>query len=194
MMMSNSYSRSLVLNAARRDALDRRLVDVDQLDVRLVVDLVIPGFERHPARAEAVVLRDQLFGDDRVMDALTDLARDKLGGERVGCTVGQHVAEIALPDAETRLGVELLPERFAFLWCHFERLAGIRVVDIAARCRRGRAPGFRNSGRGCRASPLRRSCRCAAARTSSGCAGTRSDGRRFWRSPGSFAPRSRRCR
>src|ERR1700756_4105660 len=74
-------------NAAPRDALDRRFVEVDQFDVRLVVDLVISGFERHPARAEAVVLRDQLFGDNPVMDALADLARDKFRGERVGLTV-----------------------------------------------------------------------------------------------------------
>ena len=69
------------------------------------------------------------------MDALADLARDKLRGERVGRTVDQHVAEIALPDAEPRLGVELLPEGFTFLRAQFEGLAGVRVVDIAARCR-----------------------------------------------------------
>ena len=35
----------------------RRLVDVDQLDVRLIVNLVVAAFEWDPARAEAVVLR-----------------------------------------------------------------------------------------------------------------------------------------
>ena len=123
------------LNTARGDALNLRFVEIDQFDVGLVVDLVIPGFERYPSRAEAVVLGDQLFGDDRIMDALADLARDKLRGERVGRTVHQHVAEIALPDAEPRLGVELLPEGFTFLRAQFEGLAGVRVVDIAARCR-----------------------------------------------------------
>jgi len=37
--MSNSYLRALVLMPAGRDALDRGLVDVDQLDIGLVVDL-----------------------------------------------------------------------------------------------------------------------------------------------------------
>src|SRR5258708_4118088 len=41
-------------NAARGDALDRRLVDVDQLDVRLVVDVVVSAFEGYPTCPEAV--------------------------------------------------------------------------------------------------------------------------------------------
>src|SRR5438045_5985074 len=102
------------LDAVRRDALDRRLVDVDEFDVGLVVNLVIPGFERHPAGAEAMVLRDQLFGDHGVFNALADLARDEVGGQLVGLAIGQHVAEIAHPDAETRLSVELLPEGLPF--------------------------------------------------------------------------------
>src|SRR4051795_10912708 len=46
------------LEAGRRDALDWRFVKVDQLDVRLIIDFVIAGLERHPPRAEAMVLRD----------------------------------------------------------------------------------------------------------------------------------------
>jgi hypothetical protein len=87
------------------------------------------------------------------MDALTDLARDKLRGERVGLTVGQHVAEIALPDAETRLGVELLPESFAFLRRDLQRFAGIRVMDIAAWRRPAERQDFGIAGKECPASP-----------------------------------------
>src|SRR3954447_15931795 len=42
------------LDALGRDALNRRLIDVHQLDVGLVVDLVITGLERHATGAEAV--------------------------------------------------------------------------------------------------------------------------------------------
>ena len=121
------------LDAVRRDALDRRLVDVDEFDVGLIVNLVIPGFERHPAGAEAMVLRDQLFGDHGVFNALADLARDEVGGQLVGLAVGQHVTEIAHPDAETRLSVELLPESFPFLGGHFQGRARVGRVDVAAR-------------------------------------------------------------
>src|SRR4051794_9064763 len=57
-------------DAVGRDALDRRLVDVHQLDVGLVVDLVVAGLERYAAGAEAVVLRDQLLGHSRILYAL----------------------------------------------------------------------------------------------------------------------------
>src|SRR5215472_965371 len=97
------------LDAGRGDALDRRLVDVDELDVRLVIDLVVAAFERHSAGAETVVLRDQLLGDLRILDPLADLARDEIGDQRVCLAVHQDVAEIAHPDAETGLAVKLLP-------------------------------------------------------------------------------------
>ena len=115
-----------------RYALDRRLVDVDQLNVRLVVDLVIVRFKRHATGAEAVILRDQLLRDSRILDALTDLARDEIRDQRIGLAVDQDVAEIALPDAEAGLTVELLEERLAFLGCHLERGARIGFMDEAA--------------------------------------------------------------
>ena len=132
MMMSNSYSASLGLDAVRGDALDRRLVDVDELDVGLVVDLEVAALERHAAGAEAVVLRDQLLGHGRVLDALADLARDEIGDQRVGLAVDQDVAEIAHPDAKTGLAVELLPEGLAFLGRYLERRARVGRMDEAA--------------------------------------------------------------
>ena len=52
-------------DAVRRDALDRRFVQIDEFDVRLVVDLEIAAFQRHPARAKAVIFGDQLLRDRR---------------------------------------------------------------------------------------------------------------------------------
>src|ERR1700730_3025103 len=66
------------LDAGRGDAFDRRLGDVDQLEVWLVVVVGLSAFERYPAGAEAVFLRDQLLGDRRVLDALADLAGDEI--------------------------------------------------------------------------------------------------------------------
>src|SRR4030095_1487740 len=104
------------LDAGRGDALNRRLVEVDQLDVGLVIDLEIAAFERYAARAEAVIFRDQLLGDHRIRDPLADLAREKIRDQLVGLAVHQDVAEIAHPDAKTGLPVELLPKRLTLLW------------------------------------------------------------------------------
>src|SRR3546814_14845781 len=64
------------LDSLRRDPLDRRLVDVDEQYVVLVVDLEIPALQRQAARAEAVIPGDQLVGDLRIPDALAYLAGD----------------------------------------------------------------------------------------------------------------------
>jgi hypothetical protein len=120
------------LDAGRGDALDRRLVDVDQLDVGLVVDLEIAALERHAAGAEAVVLRDQLLGDSRVLDPLADLARDEIGDQRVGLAVDQDVAEIAHPDAEARARRKASPRTPRVPRGHLERGARIGSVDEAA--------------------------------------------------------------
>src|SRR3546814_13690089 len=89
----------------------RRLVDVDEQYVVLVVDLEIPALQRQAARAEAVIPGDQLVGDLRIPDALADLAGDEFADEGVRFLVDQNVAEIAHPDAETRFGIQLLPKR-----------------------------------------------------------------------------------
>src|SRR3984893_10801955 len=120
------------LDAGRGDAFDRRLGDVDQLDVGLVVDLEVAAFERYPAGAEAMIFRDQLLGDDRVLNPLADLAGDEIRDQRVRLAVHQDVAEIAHPDAEPGLAVELLPERLAFLLCHLEGGARVGRMDEAA--------------------------------------------------------------
>ena len=75
------------------------------LDVGLVVDLEIAAFERDAASAEAVGLRDQLLGYDRVFDPLARFAGDEIGDQPVGLPIDQDVAEIAHPDAEPGLAV-----------------------------------------------------------------------------------------
>src|SRR6516225_2922648 len=119
-------------DARRGDALDRRLVDVDQLDVGLVVDLEIAAFERHAAGAEAMIIRDQPFGDDWILDALTGLACDEIRDQRIGLAVHQDVAEIAHPDAEARLAVEFLPKGLTLLGGHLEGGTRVGRMDEAA--------------------------------------------------------------
>ena len=116
-----------------RDALDRCLVQIDQLDIRLVVDLVVARLQRQASGAEAVVFRDELFSGCRVFHPLTNLARDEVRDQRIGLAVGQDVAIVADPDAEARLGIALLPEGFALFARDLERAARIGFVDESAR-------------------------------------------------------------
>ncbi len=106
--------------------------EVDELDVRLVEDLVVAGLERHPLRAEAMVGGDELLGERRIVDALADLLGHELaqGGVRAG--VDEHIAEVAHPDAEAPLRVQLLVEGKPLLVGHLERLAPVGVVNEAA--------------------------------------------------------------
>src|SRR5207237_7369186 len=86
------------LDAGQGNAFDRRFGDVDQLDVGLVVDLEVAAFERHAAGAEAMIFRDQLLGDRRILDPLTDLARDEIRNKFVGLAVHHNIADITYQD------------------------------------------------------------------------------------------------
>src|SRR5882724_6103986 len=119
------------LDASGRDPLDRRLAYVHEAHVRLVEDLVVAALQRHAPSAKAVVGRDQLLRDLRVHDSLADLPAHELGDGGVGVLVDQHVAEVAHPDAEAGLAVELLEERLALLRTHLERVARVGLVDEA---------------------------------------------------------------
>ena len=105
-------ARSLVRMPVGRDALDRRLPEVDELDIVLVVDLVVAGLQRHAAGAEAVVLGDQLLGElpdpctrARIFWAMKSLI------SRVRLRVDQHVAEVAQPDPEAGLSRRAAPRK-----------------------------------------------------------------------------------
>src|ERR1019366_742070 len=119
-------------DAVRRDALDRRFVEVDESDIRLVVNLEVSTFQRHAARAKAMISGDQLLGDSRILDALAYLAREIIGHQLVGQAIQQDIAEIAYPDAEARLAIELFPERLPFRFRDLEHRARVRGMDEAA--------------------------------------------------------------
>src|SRR6202011_4899930 len=123
--------RGAGLDALRRDPLDRRFRDVHQLDIVLVVDLVIESLERQPSGAEAVVPWDQLFRDLGIPHPLANLPRHEIANRRVRLPVDQDVAEIALPDAEAALGIELFVESFALRVCDLESPARVRRVQEA---------------------------------------------------------------
>src|SRR5205085_2031033 len=95
------------LDAVTRDAHDRRRAQVDEFDVRTVVRLVVVRLHRDAARAEAVVVRDQLLRELLVVHALADLVGGELADELVGALVDQQVTEVAEPDAEA--GVAPVP-------------------------------------------------------------------------------------
>ena len=90
------------LNSLRGDPFDRRLADVDQLHVGLVVDLVVVRFHRHATRSESVVLGDQLLSDCRVLDPFTDLVGHELGDVVVGDLVRQQVPVAGQPKGVAR--------------------------------------------------------------------------------------------
>src|SRR5207302_10125931 len=133
--------------ALRGDALDR-LIDegIDQRHVVAVVSFEITAFQRHPARAEAVILGDQLVRHFRIRHALANLFGDVGTDGGVGFLVGQDIAEVAHPDAKAGLTVTLLPERFALLGRHVQGLAGVSLMNEPARRRRAGRINFLITG------------------------------------------------
>jgi hypothetical protein len=103
------------LDAGLRDALDRRLGEAHEVHVVAVVGLEVAGFQWQALEAEAVVLRDQLLGDLRILHALPDATGDVLGHLPVGRFVGEDLHEVALQDGEARRRVKLVPEGDPFL-------------------------------------------------------------------------------
>ena len=79
-----------------------------------------------------MVFGDQLFGGQRIVDALADLVGDELGVAGVGFWVDADVDEVAHPLAEAGRLVELLPEREALLFGHVAVLAHVGGVDEAS--------------------------------------------------------------
>ena len=68
----------------------------------------------------------------RVVDTRADLAADEVGDRGVGLRHDHEVAEVAHPDAEAGLCVELLVEGLAHLGADGEGVALVRLVDETA--------------------------------------------------------------
>ena len=121
------------------DPLDRRLADIDEVHVVAVVGLEVVGLERHALHAEAVIPRDQLLRDLGILDAAADAVGDVVGELGVGRLVDEDLAEIAQPDAEAGLVVELVPQREPLLARHLVEAAAIGLMhEAAGRARAGR--------------------------------------------------------
>ncbi len=123
---------------ARRHACQRRLPEIDQVDVGPIVGLVVPGLERHALHAEAVVPGDQRLGRLRVLDPSPDAPGDVFGEFGVRHLVGEDLAEVRKPDAEARRVVELVPELQPLLAAHLVEAAPVGfVLEAAGRARAG---------------------------------------------------------
>ena len=92
-MTSNSKSCSEVRTPAGCDLLDRRLAQVDEMDVVAVVGLEVVGVEQGALGAEGVVVREELAAGLGVFDCLADLGADEVGGGVVGLLVRHEVGE-----------------------------------------------------------------------------------------------------
>ena len=119
-------------NASWRDPLDRRLLQVHEMDVVPVERLVIARLQRHTLHAEAVILGNQLLGEHRVVHPRADLVGDELGELGVGLLVDEDVTEVRQPDAEARLAIQLLPLGEALLAWHLVERPTVRLVDEPA--------------------------------------------------------------
>ena len=117
------------LDAFWRDPQNRCFGDIHQFDMVLVVGLVISGFQRHAAGAEAVVLGNEFFRGPGIVHPLADFPGDEVADGSVGLSVGHDVTKIALPDGEAGLGIEFFEERLALLIRHLKGAARIRRMD-----------------------------------------------------------------
>src|SRR5262249_37857545 len=113
-------------------ARDRRLAQVHQAHVWLVVDLIIAALQRYAPGPEAMIGRAQLFGQLAVVHASANLAPREVGYGCVCGLVDQDVAEVSHPDAEPGFPVAPLVEGLALLGRDFERVAGVCIMNKAA--------------------------------------------------------------
>ena len=79
------------LDAVGGEALDRRLRDVDQFDVRQIVGLEIAGIDAEALAAEHIV-RTQQLGGGRILHDAADLAAGEVGDGVVGGFFEQEIA------------------------------------------------------------------------------------------------------
>ena len=142
------------------DAHERRLADVDQLDVGPVVGLEIARLHRHALHAEAVIARDQLLGDLGILDPPADALGDVLGELGVGLLVGEDLAEVRAARCRSRASRRACPTAPAAPRASPRRSRAGRARARSRRASARRRRRSRRSAGGCRPSRRRRSARC----------------------------------
>ena len=80
------------LDAICREALDRRLGNVDQFHMRQIVGFEIAGIDTEALAAE-YILGTQQLGGGRILDDAADLPAGEVGDGVVGCLLEQQIAE-----------------------------------------------------------------------------------------------------
>src|SRR5690242_8753875 len=81
------------LDSISHNACDRRLLEVDQVNVGPVVHLEIAALEWHASRAKTVVLGDETFCRLRIVHSLTDLVCYKLRVKLICLSICVRVGE-----------------------------------------------------------------------------------------------------
>src|SRR5690606_16499942 len=120
------------LKSAFGNALQRCLLKIDEEHIVAVIGLEIIALERHALYAKAMILRDQLLGGHRILDAAANALGDIFRKFRIRLFIHENLTEIAEPDAEARFLVEPVPERDALLAWHVIEGALVDTVDKAA--------------------------------------------------------------
>ncbi|MBA7638652.1 hypothetical protein ES703_46308 [subsurface metagenome] len=115
------------------DAHQRRLADVDEMNVVAVIGFEIIRLQRQPLHTKAVIFRNQLLRDLRVLHPAADAVGDILGQLRVGRLVHKNLAEIGQPDAKPGLVIELVPQLQPLLARDLVEAALVRSVQETAR-------------------------------------------------------------
>ena len=120
------------LDARSREAFDRGLREVDQVDVVAVVGLEVVRLEGQALDTEAVVLRDQLFGDFGIVDALADPVGDVVGHLPVGFFFEEDLGEVARQEREAGRVVERVPTCTSLFGRQVVEPTPIRKMDEAS--------------------------------------------------------------
>ena len=115
-------------HAARRDRLDRRLLEVHEFDVVAVVDAVVAGIDADALRAERVVVRAERLGDLRVLDDRADLLANELRDRVVRRLVDHQVVE-RMDEVDAALAPPPLVLAPPFFLADLARALGAELVE-----------------------------------------------------------------
>src|SRR4051794_22488882 len=126
-------------DALRDHALDRVVLDADDLDVGAAVDLEVADLERDAVRAEAVVGRDQQLAEPRILQPRAHLLAHELGDLPAHPLVEEHLGE----RGEPQLQRAVVPDLLQHLAAPLRRQVGPAVPEVVLEAGEGvgqRAP------------------------------------------------------